>query len=379
VKGIISGNYNITKTGNGQLVFTGANTYTGRTVVSVGALQIGDGTSGSIANTSEVSVNAGSTLRFEPGIMGMTFSKVISGNGNVEFSGNSVTKMLTLTADNTYTGTTTIERGFLTIGIDGTTGSIAGNMIVQSGGGIFFNRSDKYTYSGVISGAGSVAKFGAGKTILTGVNTYTGQTAVARGILQIGDGTSGSIANTSDVETITDATLRFEPGADMTFSKEISGAGKVEFKGEGSTKMLTFTANNTYTGTTTIEAGYLYISGTTGNIAGNIGIQSGGNLYFNRSNEYTYSGIISGAGNVVKGSSSGKTILTGTNTYTGETTVSAGTLQIGDGTSGSIAGTSDVYINPNCTLRFEPGATTTFSKVIKSGRAACRERESICV
>ena len=59
---------------------------------------------------------------------------------------------------------------------------------------------------------------------------------------------------------------------------------------------------------------------------------------FNRSDALTYGGVISGTGSLTK-SGTGTLTLTGDNTYTGGTTISAGTLQIGNGgTTGSVAG-----------------------------------------
>ncbi|MCL2041536.1 MAG: autotransporter-associated beta strand repeat-containing protein [Bacteroidales bacterium] len=364
--GVISGGGSVYKLGSGKTILTGVNTYSGSTYVVNGTLQIGNGTSGSIASTLGVALsNTSCILRFEPGA-DMTFSKVISGQGKVEFKGGISSKRLFFTGENTYTGTTTIETAsLLFIGNNGTSGKVTGNIIVNSGAYLCFVRSNEYTYTGIISGAGSVEKDASGKTILTGVNTYTGSTTVYNGTLQIGNGTSGSINSTSGVNlTSTPTILRFEPGADLVFSKVISGSGKVEYKGT-STKRLGFTGENTYTGTTTIEAnGYLNIGNgsTTGKVSGNI--INNGYFTFNRSNEYTYTGVISGTGQVIKNSSA-KTILTGVNIYTGGTVVENGTLQIGNGTSGSIASTSGVSLSSTSSiLRFEPGANMTFSKVI---------------
>ncbi len=67
-------------------------------------------------------------------------------------------------------------------------------------------------------------------------------------------------------------------------------------------------------------------------------ITDNGQLFVNHSNDVTFAGVISGSGNLTK--NGGDTlILTGTNTYSGVTTISAGTLQLGDGVSdGSVAG-----------------------------------------
>ncbi|MDA5546136.1 autotransporter-associated beta strand repeat-containing protein, partial [Yersinia rochesterensis] len=87
---------------------------------------------------------------------------------------------------------TTISAGTLQIGNGGTTGSVAGNIINNSA--LLFNRSDALTYGGVVSGSGSVVQTGNGPLTLTGDNTFTGDTIISAGTLQIGNGgTTGSV------------------------------------------------------------------------------------------------------------------------------------------------------------------------------------------
>jgi len=360
----------VTKEGPGKLILTANNTYTGATVVTTGTLQI-SGNNGDIGTTSGVTVAQNGTLRFEPGNSAKTFSKVISGAGKVEIKGSSA---LRLTGDNTYTGGTTIETGGnLSIGNGAAAGSVAGNIAVQTGATLTFYRSTGETiFPGVISGAGNVVcqgtPIGLCRVILTGTNTYTGQTTVGsangNASLRVGNGTSGSIQNTSNVVVNSGSTLRFEPGASMTFSKVISGDGNVQYAGSN-TKALLLTANNTYTGTTTIETGgYLYIgsNSTTGAIAGNI--VNNGALYFSRSNAYTYSGIISGTGTVYQWRNSTLT-LNGANTYTGRTYIDEGTLALG--ASGSIAQSSEVFISTlDNTTKFNISAGNKTIKALNS-------------
>jgi autotransporter-associated beta strand protein len=90
----------------------------------------------------------------------------------------------------------------------------------------------------------------------------------------------------------------------------------------------------------------------------------GADTTFNGSNSGTFifNGDVSGAGGVIRNSTSSKLILAGTNSYTGDTTINAGTLQIGnDGTTGSL-GSGDV-IN-NGTLRFDRTGTLNVPNAI---------------
>ncbi len=104
----------------------------------------------------------------------------------------------TLTIDGaaTYTGGTTImPGGVLQLGNGGDGGSILGD--VTDNGFLTFNRSDAYSFDGVISGIGGVAQRGAGETILTADSTYTGPTLIYGGTLAV-DGSIGSVVYVGD-------------------------------------------------------------------------------------------------------------------------------------------------------------------------------------
>ncbi|MBK8038650.1 MAG: autotransporter-associated beta strand repeat-containing protein [Verrucomicrobiaceae bacterium] len=90
----------------------------------------------------------------------------------------------------------------------------------------------------------------------------------------------------------------------------------------------------------------------------------GADTTFNGTNNGTFifNGDVSGSGGIIRISTSSKLVLAGTNSYTGDTTINAGTLQIGnDGTTGSL-GTGNV-IN-NGTLRFDRTGTLTVPNAI---------------
>ena len=100
-----------------------------------------------------------------------TFGGVISGAGAFQQLGTGTT---ILTGDNTYSGGTTISTGTLQLGNGGTSGSIVGDVVNNATFAV--NRSDMFTFGGVISGAGAFQQLGTGTTVLTGANTYTGIT-----------------------------------------------------------------------------------------------------------------------------------------------------------------------------------------------------------
>ncbi len=145
--------------------------------------------------------------------------------------------------------------------------------------------------------------------------------------------------------------------ANYVFASAISGAGSVN----ALAGVTILTANSTYVGVTTISAGALLQlgnGGTTGKILGNV--TDNGTLAFNRSDVVNYSLRISGIGSLAQ-LGPGATNLSGASTYTGGTTISAGTLQLGiGGVSGSIVG--DVV--DNGVLAFDRSDTVTFPGVI---------------
>jgi outer membrane autotransporter protein len=90
-----------------------------------------------------------------------------------------------LTGTGTVATPWSIQQGTLQIGNGGTSGSMIGD--VADNGVLAFNRSDTLSFDGVVSGTGSVSQVGAGTTILTAANSYTGGTNVMAGTLAVGD------------------------------------------------------------------------------------------------------------------------------------------------------------------------------------------------
>ena len=168
---------------------------------------------------------------------------------------------------------------------------------MANSGTLAFNRSNTYTFGGLISGAGGVTQLGNGATVLTANNTYTGGTTITAGILQLGAGAGGSTAGGIVGDVTNNGSLLVNRSNTYTLGGAISGTGSVTQQGNGTTVL---TAANTYTGGTTITAGVLQLGagGTTGSIVGNV--SNNGALAFNRSDTYTYGGTISGTGSATQ-------------------------------------------------------------------------------
>ena len=107
----------------------------------------------------------------------------------------------------------------------------------------------------------------------------------------------------------------------------------------------TLTGTNTYSGTTTITAGTLQVgNGGTAGTLGSGNVTNNAALRINRSDAFTIGQNISGTGTLTQ-FGAGTTTLTGTNTYSGVTTISAGTLQVGNGGTTGTLGTGTITNN----------------------------------
>ena len=331
--GTISGDGSLTKTGAGTLVLTGANTYTGGTTIADGTL-VGTTTSiqGAIVNNAALVIDQDSDG---------TLAGDISGTGSFTKDG---TGTVVLTGTNSYTGGTTILDGTLV----GNTNSLQGD--VANNANLVFDQGTDGTYTGAVSGSGSLTKTGAGTLVLTGANAYTGGTTIADGTL-VGTTTSiqGDIAN--------NAALILDQNSNGTFAGDISGTGSFTKDGTGT---VVLTGTNSYTGGTTILGGTLV--GDTGNLQGDVA--NSGALVFDQSTDGTYTGAVSGSGSLTK-TGAGTLVLTGANAYTGGTVIDGGTL-VGDTGSiqGDIANNAALVIDQNSdgTLASDISGTGSFTK-----------------
>ncbi|MBN8708432.1 MAG: autotransporter-associated beta strand repeat-containing protein [Verrucomicrobia bacterium] len=273
------------------------------------------------------------------------------------------------------------------------------NLAVSGNQQIMVSRGS-LTLNGVISGTANLWIWGGGTKIVTGANTYSGTTDV-RGSLTLG-GAAGSLGtgavNLNDNSTV----LTFAQTSDYTFANNITGVGASSGVTKTGTTTLTLTGTNTSSGGTVVRGGAIKVASINNNLGsgpiklGSLSTDSG-SLIYNGSGETTsktfqissstsalqadgsgaliVSTGISGANSGVKnftlqGSSTaansigaitngsattlnlvkagtGKWVLTGTNTYNGTTTVSAGTLLI-DGDSS--AATGAVTVNSGASI-----------------------------
>lgn len=338
----------LTKAGSGTVVLTGSNTYTGLTYLNAGALNLGSagalGGGGNIvfnggtlqysaSNTTDYNtriVNNSAPVSIDPGGQTVTFSNPIGSTNTGGFTLTG-TGTLSFTVANTYIGTTTLAGGTLSLAAAGTLPS-SGNItftggtlqytaasatedyssrIVNSTGAISIDTNgNDVTLGGTTapfvaigsSNSGGLTKLGNGTLTLTGINSFTGTTTVSAGTLVLGANSAlaGSTLN------VPSAGIVFDPVGTLNVANIPFNIGNLTGSGN-----LTLADNATPTPNA-------------------ISISVGAN---NTSPTSPYSGNLSdGAPSGTSHSNftkvgSGTLILSGTNSYLGTTTISAGMLQ----------------------------------------------------
>jgi len=348
ISATITGTPGLSKYGTGTLILGGSNTFTGPVTINAGVISINTlnngGSSSNIGASSSSASNLvfnGGTLRYtgemqscnrlftlstnggtidgsgtgalnfnNSGSMGLsgsgarTLTLTGSATGNIlamavgdNGGATSITKSGSgswiLTGDNTASGTVNITDGTLQIGNGGTSGSINGP--VTNNGTLIFNKSNSYTFTKVISGTGNLIKTGGGTLSLSGANTYSGSTSINYGTLQL-DAANVIPNGASKGDVLLYGTLNLNGYSDTI--NGLSGNGIVNNTSIYGTPVLTIGANNansTFEGSINNNTGALQLTKT----------------------------------------GSGTIILTGNNTYSGATTVSAGELRINGSASSS--------------------------------------------
>lgn len=343
--------------GTGTVTFTNSNNnYTGGTTVNAGKLIVSPASAlpGNVTNNAAIELDGAAT-----------FAGSISGPGSVTINTTGGTGTTVIYSGlNSYTGGTTISSGTLQSPVSSmpTSGAVTDNATFD----LEQTASTTGTFTGVISGTGSVVINGAGDTGIvvltpTSPNTYTGvaspasATTVANGILRLGN--IGAVPGTSTIGILINAPGTVDFPLTGTYGGPISGAGGVTVEAGVGTLILSQPA--TYTGTTLVNTGTLELDNQT-TFASAVTIASGTEIDFNQTiaTPASVSGKITGAGQVFINGNGGTGTVTLTNTannYTGGTTVSGGTLAVT--AIGAVPGVPGTGIVDNGTVDFQTSGT----------------------
>lgn len=355
-----SGARTLTKNGVGGVRLDGANSYTGGAILNAGEVQMG---SSYVFGYGPLTINGGS-------LASRTASRTIT---------NDVTVNGDFTCNSANAG-----GNALTLSGNVNLGSATRTITVAS------TANPSAFITGIISGGNpgvGLIKAGGSTFNISGANTYSGDTRIVAGSLQLSpstgapSGTSLALQNsTLDMNAADAGNLGFRGsvgtvaatlgglkgsrnvnlqntsspavgvaltvgnnGQSTTYSGALSGAGGSLTKiGAGT---LVLSGANTYDGATTISGGSLQLGegGASGSLSASGYIQNDGNLTVNRNNTAVQGvdfggGYIAGSGSFTQ-AGSGTTILNMANSYTGPTTVSAGRLVVSSEQSGTGAAT----------------------------------------
>jgi autotransporter-associated beta strand protein len=307
-----------TKTSNGTLVLSGANSFSGSVNVFLGSLEIQNAQAlGSAAGGTSVS----GALRL---------NNVAVGAEPISLGGGSLTG----------------------IGV----ASLAGNITLTGSSTIV--STDSFTLTGSIGqsgGARALTKTGGGILILQGTGGYTGATNVNLGTLRVGssantihdqsavsvassavldlNGFNEAIGNLSGAGSVLLGAGSLTLGGDSAaanFSGTVSGAGGIGKVGTGA---QTLSGANTYSGGTTVLGGKLMVNNTSG------------------------SGTGPGAVSVTSGATLGGSGIIG-----GLTTLRAGATLTPGNSPGLMTFLAGLAADPEALIEFEIGGTTAISQ-----------------
>ncbi len=360
------------------LTLTGTNTYSGGTTLYNGDAIISNGSAlgtGTITDPYSGEIDFTQTLMLANNIVNndsdfflyaysgatVTLTGNISGNGNLEISGDDGSDTLVLSGNNTYTGTTTLDNGTLQIASGSnlglgplivtrdsmlriTSSSTVGQDIELGGTLTADTQANNVTFSGVLSDyderivdnlalvrsdiiceddgcgegftGGSLLKVGTGTLTLTNDNTYTGGTTIQQGVISISSPTNLNDSGTNGGLTFTGGTLRTT--APMTLVEGIqigTGGGTIDTDGNDVTLAGTISDYVAYTAPQIFQSFALVRS------------------------DDVVDGEGDGTPNPLTKTGLGTLTITGDNTYTGGTVINQGVVSISDPTNINDSGT----------------------------------------
>ena len=408
----------LVKTGAGTTVLTGVSTYQGTTTISNGAVEVGGSgrlASGSYTGAVSLATNTAS-LRIST-TAAQTLSGAISGSGSLSKSANGT---LTLSGSNSYSGGTTISGGRLIATSANALGDAAGAVTVS--GGAYLDVRTNITRTGTVTfdggylatadgapaslinngggfvltnaaeivaqlgGTAGLTSGGTGTNALWRSNSYTGATVVSGGTLTLRG--AGALSTNTTLQVASGATFSmtgdFAPSNNVTVAG-LSGAGTVT-GGAGALTIDKASGSDTFSGQVTggvgltkAGLGTLVLSGSNSYSGGTLisagalelngALLSGG--ITNNANLIIRGDLVnavSGTGSLTKSGSSTVTIWVA-NSYSGATVVEAGVVRL-DG-AGMISSNSALQVSSGATFSttgfFTPSNNVTVSGLTGAG------------
>ncbi len=399
----VGGNGNLVTAGPGNTTLMGNNAYAGSTTINSGTLILA-GLTGALnsgpfsgQNTYASPITNNGLFNFNSGV-NQTNTGIMSGTGALVVNSGQAGSSLDLAAYNTFAGGTTVNPGaVLNLRVGGSAGTILNQLTIMPGGTVntFVQDSIGYTtgvcvsnltiYGGTFNNNFANNQSYATPWFLQGATVNTITVPQGNGInFNTGFGITTYPSNVTTMFNspivIRGTGLTFNiakgtvpSGIDMACNSNINGGSYITMSGTGTLQM---NDSNNFTGGVqlnggTLQANYAENAGVNGPLgtsavvnAGNITF-GGGTLQYTANNQFDYSGRFSTSGgqlisidtggqsvtfsNALAGSGTslaklgaGTLTVLGTNTYTGATTVSNGTLALG--ANGSVSNSSGIAI-----------------------------------
>ncbi len=381
ISGAIVANSVLTKTGSGTLTISSAQSNAFNAVVEAGTLElVGNNDSNDRSGTGTLTVNGGATLKISGhDALGWTNgSSAKSGKIVAQGSEGNIAKIVINDSNNSVAASLTNSKNFELKGYTEISSS-NGSKMNSFGGSItatgtnntisvavdirsdftlnVTNSTDTLDITGVLAqhsggGSGKLIKEGEGTLTLSGKNTYSGGTEIRGGTLKIESAGWGGKGNLGTL--FSSDGLKISNGGVLEVTAAQTAATEGAYGSGGALRGFSVTAGKgtyRYSGT-----GDSLISENETNQR--IEISSGATLVFdvvNANSTLTVSKVAQGAG-ALEINGAGTVVISGTNTYTGGTTISARTLQVGNV---SALGTGAVEVAANAKLQINVAGVKT--------------------
>lgn len=381
----ISGSATILKTGNGTATLAAANSYTGNTTVSAGALIVS--ANGALGTTDGSTTLASGTFLGLSGGVTYSAAETVFGSGasNTAAIGSLVAQrgiIQSVSGNNTFAGNLTLNAtGTTRIGVQdgasltlsgtispaaGVTGAqllvrsgLDGDFVTLSGTGNSWS-SPLQIFAGAASGRAGL-RLGANDSlpvdtsvVAGGNSTGAGTTFDLAGFSQTLNGlptSNGNLIIGNSANTLSTLTLNLLTadatnvpgisGINLTRIEDGAGSGKIALVKKGAFTQ-TLTGTHSYSGNTTIEAGTLAFSGLTSLGSTKVSMVSGSalNILGITANDFTLSAGLAGSGNVTAGNATiTKNLIVGTVFQPGALSIT-GNLTLSSGTASTFVATN---------------------------------------
>ena len=390
--GNFSGLGNIVKNGSGTWTLGGTNTSLGDMTVSNGNLNLATNTA--VNSDTILTLASGTAVNFAGS--GTTYVGVLFNNGGT-VGGGSYTATMTATNSGALNSVITDGAGYAAGIYKYSNGSVDGGTTTVGAAN---------TFRGLVKISGGELKLDSGGSFSSSSSLFTSGTGPTQGVMNLNGAsqTFSAINGTGGQINIGTGILGVSGTQASDYYGQIVGSGSLVKAGSGT---LTLYSANNYTGGTIVDGGQLAIANNASLGSGSVALNDGSTLSAiasgltltnsigltgsatvdTGSNQFSLSGVISGAGSLTK-AGRGELSLSSANSYTGSTIISAGTLSTGvvnalsnstnvtvnsgavfnlagnDQTIGSLAGGGDTHLGAAILTTGGSNSTTTYEGII---------------